>query len=235
MTRARHFAGAVLACLAVACGKKGPPLPPLMRVPVAPAELTAERRGSEVDVRVRTPVANTDGSRPADIARVDVYALPGTRRATDAEWVALGEKVASVPVAAPSDAETDDGQDESGSKTPASSTAGIAAPAVAAPSAPVQQGAVMRVTERLDGQRAARAASGTTPAAGRLALPLPVFEPSTRTYAAVGVTRRGRRGPFSSTASVLTGPAPAPPDALDVSYDESAVTVRWHEIGRAHV
>ena len=73
---ARLFAiVAALASLIVpACGKKGPPLPPLIKLPTAPSDFTAERRGGVVDLRFLVPSANTDNTRPANIARVDVYA-----------------------------------------------------------------------------------------------------------------------------------------------------------------
>ena len=64
-------------CFMVACGKKGPPLPPLVKLPVAPAELTAARRADTVDLQFTVPSANTDSSRPANVARVDVYGFTG--------------------------------------------------------------------------------------------------------------------------------------------------------------
>lgn len=94
--------GAVLAA-AVGCGKKGPPLPPLVRLPAAPAEIGADRRGSAVDVRFVLPSANTDGSRPANIQRVDVYALDGTAAASEAEVLKSGTRIGSVDVKAPRD------------------------------------------------------------------------------------------------------------------------------------
>src|SRR5207237_6098063 len=59
------------------CGKKGPPLPPLVKVPAPPADFVAVRRGSEVDVQFIVPGANSDGTRPANVERVDVYAFTG--------------------------------------------------------------------------------------------------------------------------------------------------------------
>ena len=45
-------AACLVGALAAGCGKKGPPLPPLVRLPVAPADLSAERRGGIVDLEV---------------------------------------------------------------------------------------------------------------------------------------------------------------------------------------
>ena len=59
-----------------AAARKGPPLPPLVRMPAAPANFAAERRGEPRRCCSFTvPAANTDGTRPANIERVDVYAL----------------------------------------------------------------------------------------------------------------------------------------------------------------
>lgn len=94
---------AILAMAPAACGKKGPPLPPLVRVPAAPAEVTAERRGQAVDVRFAVPAANTDGSRPANIERVEVYALNGPKVAAEAEVLKAGTRVGTIDVKAPRD------------------------------------------------------------------------------------------------------------------------------------
>src|SRR2546421_288458 len=48
----------IVVCGFVACGKKGPPLPPLVRVPGPPADFTAERRGA------RAPSKRSDPRRP---------------------------------------------------------------------------------------------------------------------------------------------------------------------------
>jgi hypothetical protein len=63
------------ALLLPACGKKGNPLPPLVRVPTAPADFAATRLDDRVYVRMTVPSTNIDGERPADVARVEVYAI----------------------------------------------------------------------------------------------------------------------------------------------------------------
>jgi hypothetical protein len=91
----------VLAGVCIACGKKGPPLPPLIRVPAPPVDFSAERRGAEVALRFTVPAANTDGTRPANIERLDVLRYTGPLSATDDDVVKLGTRVASVQVKAP--------------------------------------------------------------------------------------------------------------------------------------
>ena len=70
----------VVVALAAACGKKGSPLPPLVRMPAAPAELTAARRGDTVELQFTVPAANTDGTRPANVERVDGMRVHRPRR-----------------------------------------------------------------------------------------------------------------------------------------------------------
>src|SRR5262249_58657812 len=95
-----------------AAGRKAPPLPPLVKLPVAPGDFTAERRGDTVDLQFVVPNANTDGTRPANIQQVDVYAITAPATVTDEQILKYGTKVASVPVKAPRDpddsAEPDD-------------------------------------------------------------------------------------------------------------------------------
>jgi len=57
-----------------ACGKKGPPLPPLVRVPTPPGNFSVQRRGSAVTIDFVVPGGNTDGSTPGDVSRVDGFA-----------------------------------------------------------------------------------------------------------------------------------------------------------------
>lgn len=92
-----------LCVLIVGCGKKGPPLPPLVRLPVAPPDFTAVRRGPSVAIQFVVPAGNNDGSTPADIARVEVYALTGLPTATPDEIIKRGKRVATVQVNRPRD------------------------------------------------------------------------------------------------------------------------------------
>ena len=194
---------ALLACVSVlvaGCGKKGPPLPPLVRLPVAPGDFTASRRAATVDLQFVVPNANTDNTRPANVARVEVYALTAPPGTPEADIVARGTRIASVAVKAPRDPDATFDPDD-----PDQSEADVAPPEGPG----LDQGALAHVREMLP---PATAAAGSS---------------EVRSYVGVGISTSGRRGPLSRrTAVPLTAPPPAP-SAPEVSYTESAVTVRW--------
>ena len=77
MTRSRtHFGVLVIvATAAIACGKKGPPLPPLRPVPSMVGNFAAERIDSAVTLTFVVPSQNLDGSSPPAADRVEVFAI----------------------------------------------------------------------------------------------------------------------------------------------------------------
>ena len=70
-------AAAMLALLGVAlgCGMRGPPLPPLVFVPGSVTNLEIERVDNEVFISLEVPSENSDSIQPADLARLEVYGL----------------------------------------------------------------------------------------------------------------------------------------------------------------
>lgn len=73
------LAGACAAVLTVsACGKKGPPLPPFVRVPEAVSQVAARRVGDDVFLSFTLPARNIDESEPVALDRVDVYGYTGS-------------------------------------------------------------------------------------------------------------------------------------------------------------
>src|SRR4029453_16114414 len=59
--------------------------------------------GDTVAVQFPGPAANSDGTRPANVMRVDVYALTADRALNEAEVLKHGARIASVQVKAPRD------------------------------------------------------------------------------------------------------------------------------------
>jgi len=211
----------------VACGKKGPPLPPLVKLPVAPADLRAERRGDTVDLSFMVPSANTDGTRPANVSQADVYAITAPVTVpplSDADLLTYGTKVGSVQIKAPRDpnltANADDPADE-----------------VDPPEGPgLDQGTLARLAESLtDDMKSVfelprkKLELKAPVVAEDMELPLLGPPPTVpvRTYAAVGISTRGKKGPLSARVSVPLIPPPLPPSAPTMTYDEKSVTVTW--------
>ncbi|HEX7780139.1 MAG TPA: fibronectin type III domain-containing protein, partial [Vicinamibacterales bacterium] len=58
-----------------ACGKKGPPQPPLRRSPARVTDAEARRVADRIELRFTVPATNSDGSTPPTVQRVEVYRL----------------------------------------------------------------------------------------------------------------------------------------------------------------
>ncbi|MCU1382645.1 MAG: hypothetical protein JWL71_1342 [Acidobacteria bacterium] len=226
------FCAVALVIGCIACGKKGPPLAPLVKLPVPPPDLTAARRGNIVDLSFTVPSTNTDGTRPANVASTEVYAITAPVTVpplSDASLIKYGTKVGTVAVKAPRDpnltADADDPADE-----------------VDAPEGPgLDQGAAARVTEPLTramltpvtvpADKNAPHPPAAAAADGPLTGPPPAV--TVRTYAAFGTSARGRKGPLSKRVVVPLGPPPPPPAQPTIAYDESTITVTWTMAGDA--
>ena len=210
------------AILVTGCGRKGPPLPPFVRTPIAPGDLSAARRGDSVDLTFVVPASNTDQTRPANIERIDIYALTHTDRVTDLDVITQGERIASVDVKAPRDPDRTIDPDEPASDLQPLVGAGL------------EQGASTDVFEELELTAPASHVAGESnrPLDGR-PLTGPSCQVPTRTYLAVGISTQRRRGQFSRQASVPLVTAPASLPQPSVKYNESGVTVSWQAGGVA--
>jgi hypothetical protein len=214
---------------AVACGKKGPPLPPLVRLPSAPADFAAELRGTTVDLQFTVPAANTDNSRPANVQRVDVYAITSSDTLSDAQIVKHGKRVARVDVKAPKDPDAPIEEDEPLADMEQPEGTGLDQGAHAHVSETLDRGAVVPAAVPADRKHQPEAS------AAALAGPLlpPRVTPLTRTYLAVGVTTRDKNGPSSRRVAVPLVPPPPPPGRATITYNEKAVTVKWPAVNQA--
>jgi predicted small lipoprotein YifL len=213
----------VLAVFAAGCGKKGPPLPPLVKLPAAPANLSAERRGDDVRVQFTVPATNTDNSKPANVERVDVYAYTGSPNVRDEDLLKHGTKIGSVPVKAPRDPNNTAEEDESADDVDAPEGKGL------------DQGAIAHVDDKLTAASRipadAQARDARRPRGGNRDAPLvgPSTAVATRIYAGVGISTKGRHGPLSKRVAVPLVKAPPAPPRPTVTYNESAITVAWPE------
>lgn len=104
MSAARRLAVIAVAACAVACGRKGPPLAPLHLIPVAPANISIGRVGSEVHVRFDVPSTNVNGPGPAVVDRVEVFAATvaaGAIRPPNRDLLLPKYRVATIAIKPP--------------------------------------------------------------------------------------------------------------------------------------
>ncbi len=213
--------------LAVACGKKGPPLAPLPRIPAAPANPQAVRFGDDIYVSFTVPSANVSGQTPADITAVDLYAITAEAPPSGPDLTRLAERIASYPVHVPPPALPD-----------VEPEPGVPAP----PPLPVLPGfaqgatAVVRetLTDELRQPAPPVADSRPVPVVDEEEaepLPGPLVAPSApalrRHYFLMSVGRRGRPGTPTGIMSVPVGGGTTPPLAVEVDYTETAMSVSW--------
>jgi len=226
----------MLAALVPGCGKKGPPLAPLVRLPGPVDAFSARRLGSTVYLQFTVPIKNQDNSTPADVARVEVYGYTGTP-ASDEDMVKYGTLVAEVPVRRPPPPE-----EEERARGEERKQKGEAEPAPQPKREPVErepgfdQGATVTVTETVTpallepvvvARRSREKKKTTVEAPPILPPPASLVPIPTRVYVAVGVNRKGQRGSFSPHAAVSTLDAPAPPADVKLSQTETAITIEW--------
>jgi hypothetical protein len=226
------WALALALVLLAGCGKKGPPLAPLVKVPARVERFDARRLGSVVYLQVTLPDRNQDGSSPADIVRLEIFGYTG-EPPTMADFFKHGTLVASLPVRRPPEPERatpSGGHGKAAGSPPAKATV---PPRV---EAGFDQGATVVVTETLvpallvpvavTDVRRPRAPQP----ASKLAPPLlgpPSSEIAGRAYIAVGYNHRGKRSAPSVRVVVPVAPAPDPPSALVVTYTPDRFKLAW--------
>ena len=225
-----------------ACGAKGPPLPPLIIEPERIAQLEVSRLDDVAYVEFEVPSANSTGDVPADIVRVEVYAIttqpaegePETQFSE--EWLEAATLVDSVPVRPPVPPEMETGPGEAGEEAGSAGDEATSAPA---------PGDAVTVVERLgpealvpvtigdeeeedeeDEEDEEEGEEGARPIPQPYVGP-PFPPPVRRSYVAFGISSRGREGRPSGMESIpLVGPPP-PPAAPTVEYTESSIRVAW--------
>ena len=230
---------AILAAIVAltACGKKGPPLAPFVRVPATVANVTSQRIGNDVYLSFPVPAANADGQQPADIAALEVYAVTSARPPATEEQREVATLIATIPVR-PILPEPSASAEISGAAAP---TNGSPPPPLPLPPG-VDRGATAVVRETLSSEayapvelpldereRALQApkveSEGYLPM-GPLVAPAPAQFPR-RHYFVVGVSPRGRKSDPSAAVSVPLESVSSAPGAPKVEHDEKQITITW--------
>lgn len=222
-----------------ACGKKGPPLPPLRPAPDKVSSIAIVRRDADVTISFLTPVRNGDGSLPFVLDRVEIYALtvpagaltPTMKKVfVPANRIAvLGQRPPAPPKpATPADATKPASAEDAPPAIPLTFTEKTTIPppvAVRPPPLPkkivlaplpITVGQIPDVTTPLP---AAAASTAQTP------LPSP-----TRFYLIVPYANRTRIGSTDMFGVSLVG-APGAPTNAAVKYDEQTITLSWTPAG----
>jgi hypothetical protein len=229
---------------------RGPPQAPIIVLPNRVAAVEAERFADQVYIRFVIPTANSDRSEPADLERIDVYALttnPDDDPLTPVpleDWIEAATWVATVPVLerALPDAVGAAGEGEEPRAPDGSRDADNEGPRRLAPHV---QGQTVTFIEELtaesfvafvfeeEEERDEEDVEEAEPA-GPLVSP-PLLAVARRTYLVQGVSSRGRESAESERVAVsLAMPAPRP-DPPTVRYDESGISVDWTHVPGARL
>lgn len=202
--------------LVVGCGKKGPPLAPIVRIPAPIEAVEVHRVGDDAYVTVTVPTANVDTSTPVDVGKVQIFGYTGTSAPSKARWADVAQLVATVPVVTPVE--------------------GAPPPAAESGAAP---GASVTVRDRLTPDRLTpgpveapappRPGTAPGPASPTSAQSAPGL--LRRFYLAIPFSTRGRPGPPGGTADVPLLPLPSAPDVLVAPYTAEGVALEWAPSG----
>jgi predicted small lipoprotein YifL len=205
-----------------ACGKKGPPLAPIVRIPAAVDKIQAQRVGSDAFITLTVPAKNIDSTIPVDIDRIEVYGYTGRRPPPNTRWVEYGELVATIPVIPPPPPDAPPAD----ATQPADLTKGA------------RPGTLVTVLDTLTPQKLVQGKVEEPATSGRGRKPnvpdvaaSPDPDVLRRFYIAIGFSVRGRPGPGSTAAEFPLIDAPEPPAFVSARYSETTVTVEWPPSG----
>lgn len=208
------------AAAAAACGKRGAPLAPIVRIPAAVDKITAARVGSDVYVTLTVPTTNIDASIPGDVGQIEVYGYTGRVPPPLARWVELGDLIAAIPVAPPPFPDQ---------PVPAPAP-GYLDPAGAVQGTPVTVRDTLTEDELVQGRE-----PPVDPRRARRPLPVAIVTPPAgalkRFYLAIPYSRRGTPGPPGLQTELSLTALPDPPTAVRAAYADTAIALAWEPSG----
>ena len=230
MNRSLRAGGLLLAFVSVAaaCGSKGPPLAPFVRVPAIVTTVTGQRIGNDVYLSFAVPSTNVDGQQPADIAALEVYAVTSARPPATKEQREVATLIATVPVrpilpelpvptdgSAPPPMPLPPGVDRGATAVVRETLASEAMVAVELP--PDPRARLAMAAKPVD--------DGAAPF-GPLVAPPPTQFPR-RHYFVIGVSTRGRKSDPSTPVSVPLESVASAPGAPKVEHTETQMVITW--------
>jgi hypothetical protein len=208
-----------------ACGKKGPPLAPIVRIPAAVEAIEAQRVGNDVYVTLTIPAQNVDEYTPADLQRVEVYGYTGTAAPPRGRFADFAERIAVVPVAPPP-------APEDGARAEAGDASGIEAPAQGASITVLDRLTADDVVQKIDEPGTVDREPGTELRTGNTNRePRTANQELRRYYTAYAFSPRSRPSPPGAVAEFPILPVPDAPPAVSATYDDRAVTLTWEPAG----
>jgi hypothetical protein len=231
---------AVAAALTIGCGKKGPPLAPIVHIPTSVDQVSARRVGNDVLVTLTVPAENVDKTKPADVGRIEVYGYTGTAPPPRGRFLDVAVPVATIPVRPP---ETDGTKPATAAPGAAASSPETKSDASTSPSSddipPAVQGASVTIRDRLTAEALVARPIPPAPVTSRArnTPPLPATPAADvggqlrRFYLALAVSPRGRIGPPGMVAEIPLTPLPDPPLSIVATYAADAISVSWEPAG----
>lgn len=216
-----------------ACGQKGPPLPPLRPLPVAPTDLAARRVDDRVQLRLVVPSASQDPAAPVSVSRVEIYArtvgygseVPVVAQVVQPDFLVGTIDVRPVP---PPDAPPPDPD------APVDSRPAPGDTVTWSETVPAGVGRPLELTREQQATQQARRPIALRLPPSALAVPFVRMTLPTRYYVAVAISERGRPGAVSSMVPVRFGGAPPVPATPTLTYDETTLTLTWTSPEGAH-
>lgn len=231
--RASRLAAALFVVAAIAaCGKKGPPRPPLNLVPDAPQGATGRRLGDTEYLQMTVPTRNANGPGPVALQRLDVYAatvaadvpLPPNKDLLKPAYV-IGHIDVRPPV--DPDAPADETTENDTRPRPGDTVSFVETLAAAQATPQIVAKPPDKKAERAEKKNTGAGANsvpGAAPAqAAAAGAPVPL-----RVYVIRGVSPKGRPGAPSARITVpLVAPPPAPGAAPDVTAGQTSISLSW--------
>lgn len=215
----------LMVILTAACGKKGPPLAPFVRVPAAVGEVTVRRMGDDVFVSFPVPSADADGQQPADLASLEVYAITATSPPETDEHRKLATLITTLPVRPIMPALPPAAAGVEVATLPMPPGIDRAAPAVVRETLAAEQRVPVVLPAR-KGVKPAEVSADEEMVIGPLVAPAPAQLPR-RYYFVVGVSGRGRKAQPSAAVAVPLDAASSAPGAPSVAFTETDMTIKW--------